>query len=278
MFSKTRTSGRTIRRADHWSGSSRPLYDRRVFPRKLVDVRAEMGFGYNSVLQSVIVLESSQSSLYVLCDTRPRLGSEIYVYLNHCHPGTGAKRRICYAATVHRIDEFEGHTACAVVAIIRHCEVIPEIAATEIEAKPPEPAAKAPEIEAKPPEAAMNAAEIKTQALEPAIKPLDTKPADVSTNPAELSPESPQPSTAPQTRPSFSLGIKDGQDRGTAPEGFIIMGMVRCEACGENFTIYHHPRTADMTFAGHQAYWFERFLAEEHEHGKPHDDVTELPE
>jgi len=199
-----------------------PMSDRRVAKRKIVDLQAEMGLGFNTALSPVALREISEQSLYVLTDQRPRLGSDIQVYLNIVHPVSGGSRRVCYTATVRRIDEFEGQTACAVAAIIHGCEVLAEMA-------PPKSVAHEPE---------------------PVVESL----------------------------PSRALAIREGQDREKAPKDFVNMGTIRCDACREEFSIYHHPASADPTFAGHQAFWFERVLVQEHKNQTEHATVTELPE
>jgi len=206
----------------------RPNHDRRLANRKVVDLQAEMGLGFNGTLEPVAVREISEQSLYVLAEQRPRLGSDVQIYLNITHPVSGGSRRVCYTATVRRIDEFEGQTACAIAAIIHGCEVLAELA-------PPKPAA--------------------------------TEPAEAG-NAEEVN----------DSLPSRALAIKEGQDREKPPEDFVNMGTIRCDGCGEEFSIYHHPASADATFAGHQAYWFERTLATNHKSNAIHADRTELPE
>jgi hypothetical protein len=56
------------------------------------------------------------------------------------------------------------------------------------------------------------------------------------------------------------------------------MGALRCDGCGEEFLIRHHPTFADPTIANKQAYWHEKVLAEEHERDKKHSDLIQLPE
>ena len=55
------------------------------------------------------------------------------------------------------------------------------------------------------------------------------------------------------------------------------MGIVRCDACGEEFMIGHETAFVDMWVAYQQAYWLEKVLAEEHERDKKHPDRIELP-
>ena len=61
-------------------------------------------------------------------------------------------------------------------------------------------------------------------------------------------------------------------------EGFQEMGTLRCDACGEDFFIGHHPASVDKSVAERQAKWLEKVLAEEHERDKKHPDHIELPE
>jgi hypothetical protein len=60
--------------------------------------------------------------------------------------------------------------------------------------------------------------------------------------------------------------------------GFHEMGTLRCDACGEEFSIGHHPTSVDKWIAEKQAKWLEKVLAEEHERDKKHPDRIELPE
>ena len=59
--------------------------------------------------------------------------------------------------------------------------------------------------------------------------------------------------------------------------GFPDMGTFRCDHCGELFSIVHNPASADRWVAERQVSWLEKVLAEEHERGKGHPDVIELP-
>jgi hypothetical protein len=74
-----------------------------------------------------------------------------------------------------------------------------------------------------------------------------------------------------------AVAIKRGQNLGEA-SGFQEMGALRCEGCGEEFLIRHHPGFADPSIAAKQAYWLEKVLAEEHERDKKHADRIQLPE
>ena len=56
--------------------------------------------------------------------------------------------------------------------------------------------------------------------------------------------------------------------------GFQEMGIVRCDACGEEFMIGHETAFVDMWVAYQQAYWLEKVLAEEHERDKKHADKS----
>jgi len=56
------------------------------------------------------------------------------------------------------------------------------------------------------------------------------------------------------------------------------MGTLRCDGCGEEFFIDHHPAVANKLLADKQAHWLEKVLAEEHERDKKHADRIELPD
>lgn len=73
--------------------------------------------------------------------------------------------------------------------------------------------------------------------------------------------------------------VKKGQlrEKPTMPIP-TAMGTLRCDACGEQFIIYHDFATMDKTTAERQAHWLERVLAEEHERDRQHADRIELPE
>ena len=60
--------------------------------------------------------------------------------------------------------------------------------------------------------------------------------------------------------------------------GFQEMGNLRCDGCGEEFFIGHHPASVDKWVAEKQAKWLEKVLAEEHERDKKHPDRIELPD
>ena len=74
-----------------------------------------------------------------------------------------------------------------------------------------------------------------------------------------------------------AVAIRKGQSREKAA-GYPEMGTLRCEGCGEEFFIGHHPAFVDKRLADKQAHWLERVLAEEHERDKKHSDLIELPD
>ena len=74
-----------------------------------------------------------------------------------------------------------------------------------------------------------------------------------------------------------AVAIKKGQRLGQT-FGFQEMGTLRCEGCGEEFLIRHHPTVADPAIAAKQADWLEKVLADEHERDRKHSDKIELPE
>ena len=74
------------------------------------------------------------------------------------------------------------------------------------------------------------------------------------------------------------LPIKEGQIREREPGGFQEMGTLRCDACGEEFVIYHQQAFANKRGAEQQAHWLEKVLAEEHERDKKQRDKIELPD
>jgi hypothetical protein len=74
-----------------------------------------------------------------------------------------------------------------------------------------------------------------------------------------------------------ALAIKKGQSPEKAV-GFQEMGTLRCDGCGEEFLINHHPASVDKRIAEKQAKWLEKVLAEEHERDKKHSDRIELPD
>jgi len=56
------------------------------------------------------------------------------------------------------------------------------------------------------------------------------------------------------------------------------MGTLRCDGCGEEFTVFHDPALASDENAARQAYWLEKVLAAEHEQDRKHSDRIHLPE
>ena len=74
-----------------------------------------------------------------------------------------------------------------------------------------------------------------------------------------------------------AVAIKKGQSREKAAD-FQEMGTLRCDGCGEEFFISHHPASVNKWLAEKQAKWLEKVLAEEHEHDKKHPDRIELPD
>ena len=79
--------------------------------------------------------------------------------------------------------------------------------------------------------------------------------------------------------PMRAVAIKKGQLREGAPIPTPQeMGTLRCDACGEQFTVYHDVQFADRAKADVEAHWLEKVLAEEHECDGKHPDRIELPE
>jgi len=56
------------------------------------------------------------------------------------------------------------------------------------------------------------------------------------------------------------------------------MGTLRCDTCGDEFIVLHHPALADKGVAARQALWLEKVLAEEHERERKHADRVQLPD
>ena len=75
-----------------------------------------------------------------------------------------------------------------------------------------------------------------------------------------------------------AVAIKRDLTRDQATVDFQAMGILRCDACGDDFVIYHSPAFVDKSVADRQAYWLEKVLAEEHERDKKHPDRIELPD
>lgn len=74
-----------------------------------------------------------------------------------------------------------------------------------------------------------------------------------------------------------SVAIKKGQTRERALE-MREMGTLRCDGCGEEFTVFHDPALADKENAARQAHWLEKILAVDHEQDRKHPDRIQLPE
>jgi hypothetical protein len=74
----------------------------------------------------------------------------------------------------------------------------------------------------------------------------------------------------------LAVAIKKGSREKTT--GFLEMGILRCDHCGEEFFIGHNPESMDKRVAEAQAKWLERVLAEEHDRDKKHSDRIELPD
>jgi len=76
-----------------------------------------------------------------------------------------------------------------------------------------------------------------------------------------------------------AVAIKNGQLREKAPmPSPTEMGTLRCDACGEEFIIYHDSGSTDKIAAQRQAHWLEKVLADEHERERRHPDRINLPE
>jgi hypothetical protein len=75
-----------------------------------------------------------------------------------------------------------------------------------------------------------------------------------------------------------AVAIKKDLTRAEATADFQAMGILRCDACGDDFVIYHSPAFVNKSVADRQAYWLEKVLAEEHERDKKHPDRIELPD
>ena len=74
-----------------------------------------------------------------------------------------------------------------------------------------------------------------------------------------------------------AVAIKKGQTRERAPD-CKEMGTLRCDSCGEEFIVFHHPASVDNAAAERQALWLEKVLAEEHERARKHPDRIQLPD
>ena len=74
-----------------------------------------------------------------------------------------------------------------------------------------------------------------------------------------------------------AVAIKKGQARERQPD-FKEMGTLRCDGCGEEFSILHNPSFVDASVAAKQAQWLEKVLADEHERERRHPDRIQLPD
>ena len=74
-----------------------------------------------------------------------------------------------------------------------------------------------------------------------------------------------------------AVAIKKGQTQEPMPR-FTQMGTLRCDGCGEEFVILHHPSSVDKSVAERQAHWLEIVLADEHERERKHADRIQLPD
>jgi len=74
-----------------------------------------------------------------------------------------------------------------------------------------------------------------------------------------------------------AVAIRKGQNRMKAA-GLITMGTVRCDGCGEEFLIGHHPALANAKNAERQAKWLDKVLAYDHECDRKHGDRIDLPD
>ena len=75
-----------------------------------------------------------------------------------------------------------------------------------------------------------------------------------------------------------AVAIRKDLTRDQATAAFHAMGILRCDACGDDFVIYQSPAFVDGSAADRQAFWLEKVLAEEHERDKKHPDRIELPD
>jgi hypothetical protein len=80
-------------------------------------------------------------------------------------------------------------------------------------------------------------------------------------------------------RPMNAIAIKKGRPREQAAmSNPTEMGTLRCDACGEEFVIYHDSPSTDKVVAARQAHWLEKVLADEHDRERNHPDRIQLPE
>lgn len=75
-----------------------------------------------------------------------------------------------------------------------------------------------------------------------------------------------------------AVAIKKDLTRDQATADFEVMGILRCDMCGDDFVICHSPTFVDKSVADRQAHWLGKVLAEEHERDKKHADQIELPD
>jgi hypothetical protein len=57
-----------------------------------------------------------------------------------------------------------------------------------------------------------------------------------------------------------AVAIKKDQTRDKATADFQAMGILRCDACGDEFVIFHQPALANKWGTQQQAQWFEKVL------------------
>lgn len=74
-----------------------------------------------------------------------------------------------------------------------------------------------------------------------------------------------------------AVAIRKGQTKERVPQ-FMQMGTLRCDACGEEFIVFHNPESVDKAVAERQAHWLEKVLAEEHVSELKHPDRIQLPD
>jgi hypothetical protein len=74
-----------------------------------------------------------------------------------------------------------------------------------------------------------------------------------------------------------AVAIKKGQVRDLQPD-FTEMGTLRCDGCGEEFSLLHDPSFLDVSSAARQAHWLEKVLADDHDRERKHPNRIELPD
>ena len=74
-----------------------------------------------------------------------------------------------------------------------------------------------------------------------------------------------------------AVAVKKGQAQADVAS-FWEMGTLRCDMCGEEFVIRHHPGFVSKEKAEKQAHWLEKVLDDEHEREKKHADRIQLPD